>query len=232
MSAAGGHTPPIPRAVANGWIVLMGGGDFSFGQTREIDEFLISKLPQDRRRIAFLPTASGSQEYAGHLGNYFTGLGSDIELINIPVYRPRDARRGKNLDLIRSAPLIYLGGGVTNLFLETIGRSPAEAAMREAVHGGATLAAIGAAAASLGQFARDMRRSGAAIPGLAWLPGSVVEAGFDPSNDRELRRLMSIPQVRLGLGIPPQAALALGPDGTGEILGAGQIALVRKPSVQ
>lgn len=222
----------IPRRVGNGWIVLLGGGEFSFGQTREIDEFLVSKLPSDNRRIAFLPTASGSHEYAIHLGRYFAGLGSGIELINVPVYRPRDARRGKNLDLIRSAALIYLGGGVTNLLLETIRRSPAEEAMREAVEAGATLAGIGAAAAALGQFARDMRRAGGAIPGLEWLPGTVVETGFDPSKDTELRRLMSIPEVTLGLGIPAGTAVAIGSDGAGQVHGGGSVALVRKPPVQ
>lgn len=225
-------TLQIPRRVGGGWIVLIGGGEFSFGETREIDEFLVSKLTAPNRRIAFLPTASGSHEYAIHLGKYFAGLDPGIELINVPVYRPRDARRGKNLDLIRSASLIYLGGGVTNLLLHTIRRSPAEQAMTVAMDRGATLAAIGAAAAALGQFARDMQRPGAAIPGLEWLPGMVVEAGFDPSRDTELRRLMSVPEVTLGLGIPPRTGVAIGPDGSGQVLGGGSVALVRKPSMQ
>jgi len=61
----------VDLVVAVTQLVLIGGGEFSFGETREIDEQLIARLPADNKRIAFLPTASGSAEYATHLGNYF-----------------------------------------------------------------------------------------------------------------------------------------------------------------
>jgi peptidase E len=61
----------LELAVAVHCLVLIGGGEFSFGETREIDEFLLAQMPPDRRSIAFLPTASGSAEYAQHLGKYF-----------------------------------------------------------------------------------------------------------------------------------------------------------------
>ena len=31
----------IPGEPTNGWLVLIGGGEFSFGETREFDEFLL-----------------------------------------------------------------------------------------------------------------------------------------------------------------------------------------------
>ena len=74
-------------------LVLIGGGEFSFGETREIDELLISRMPGDRRTIAFLPTASGSAEYAVHLGEYFRGIDPSVNVVNVPVYRGRDSRR-------------------------------------------------------------------------------------------------------------------------------------------
>lgn len=224
------QTPPLPRSVPEGWIVLIGGGEFSFGETREIDEFLLTRISSQNRRIAFLPTASGSNEYAVHLARYFKTLQPEVELINIPIYRRRDARRGKNLDLILQAGMIYLGGGVTNIFLDVLRDSPAEETLRTAVGRGTVLAAIGAAANSLGRFAHDMNRPGNAIPGLDWLPDTAIETGFDPANDTELRRLMSIPEVRLGVGIPRRTALALDGDGVGKILGGGQVAIVRKPA--
>src|SRR5438094_522133 len=49
-------------------LVLMGGGGFSFGETREIDDFLLAHL--ERKSVAFLPTASGSAEDARHFGAY------------------------------------------------------------------------------------------------------------------------------------------------------------------
>src|SRR5438552_11186422 len=148
------QSPTLPLATPITLFVLIGGGEFSFGETREIDEFLARSLPADRKTIAFLPTASGSAEYATHLGNYFKQIDPAIETINVPIYRGRDVRRARSLDQLRSAGMIYIGGGVTNTFLSTLRASPAEEAMREAAAGGAVLAAIGAAAASFGTHAR------------------------------------------------------------------------------
>ncbi len=107
-------------------LVLIGGGEFSFGETREIDELLLRSMPSDRRTIAFLPTASGSAEYAGHIGKYFHELDPSVETVNIPIYRGRDARRAKSLGALLSAGMIYLGGGVTNQLLITLRESPAD----------------------------------------------------------------------------------------------------------
>ena len=222
-------TLPVRLAVPVKTLVLIGGGEFSFGQTREIDRILIEKMPADRRTIAFLPTASGSAEYAQHLGKYFHELDPSLEVVNVPVYRGRDNRRPKSLNAILAAGMVYLGGGVTNSLLDTLRGSPAELAMRDAAANGAVIAAIGAAASCFGTHARDMRGSGA-LPGLGWLANTVVETGFDPENDTALRRLMSLPEVQLGLGIPPKTALVLDSEGNGEIAGEAQIAAFRKKS--
>lgn len=209
-------------------LVLIGGGEFSFGETREFDELLLRSMPSDRRIIAFLPTASGSAEYAQHIGKYFHELDPSVETVNIPIYRGRDARRAKSLSALLSAGMIYLGGGVTNQLLTTLRESPADMAMREAAANGAVIAAIGAAAASFGTHARDMRGTAHSVPALNWLLGTVLEAGFDAANDSTLRRLMSLPDVRLGLGIPPSTALAIRAGGESEIVGGGQVAAFRK----
>jgi cyanophycinase-like exopeptidase len=208
-------------------LVLIGGGEFSFGETREIDVQLLGRMPADRRTIAFLPTASGSAEYAQHLGKYFRELDPGVEVINVPIYRGRDVRRQKSLSTILAAGMVYLGGGVTNNLLETIRESAAEVALRDAAANGAVIAAIGAAASCFGAHARNMRTSGA-LPGLSWLANTVVDTGFDPQNDEHLRRLMSLPDVTLGLGIPPKTAIFLNAEGEGEIVGDGQIAAFRK----
>jgi cyanophycinase-like exopeptidase len=217
----------VALAVPVQTLVLIGGGEFSFGETREIDRLLIEKMPADRRTIAFLPTASGSAEYAQHLGKYFRELDPSLEVVNVPVYRGRDSRRPKSLNAILGAGMVYLGGGVTNSLLETIRESPAELAMRDAAANGAVIAAIGAAASCFGIHARDMR-GGGALPALGWLANTAIETAFDPENDVSLRRLMSLPEVHLGLGIPPKTALVIDGDGNGEIAGEGQIAAFRK----
>ena len=209
-------------------LVLIGGGEFSFGETRAIDEFLLSRMPGDRKTIAFLPTASGSPEYATHIGAYFQTIDPSVTTINVPVYRGRDSRRQKNLDMLLSAGMIYLGGGVTNQLLATLRESAAEIAMREAAQNGTVIAAIGAAASSFGVHVRST--SGGALDGLRWLERTAIETGFDAADDVALRRLMSLADVDIGIGIPPRTALAIGPGGVTEIIGEGRVAVFRKPS--
>ena len=208
-------------------LVLIGGGEFSFGETREVDEFLLRSMPADRRTIAFIPAASGSAEYAVHIGKYFASIDSSVTTINVPIYRGRDGRRGKNALLLRSAGLIYLGGGVTSQLLEPLRDTPAETAMREAAAEGTVIAAIGAAASCFGTLARDLRGANT-LPALDWLLETVIETSFDPEQDTMLRRMMSLDEVRLGLGIPRGAALAVAADGSTSILGAGNVAAFRK----
>jgi cyanophycinase-like exopeptidase len=218
----------IPLATPVTLLVLIGGGEFSFGETRAIDEFLAARMPRERRTIAFLPTASGSAEYATHLGKYFHEIDRTIETINVPVYRGRDNRRPKNVNMILSAGLIYVGGGVANNLLSTLRESPAENAMRDAAQNGAIVAAIGAGASSFGAHVRDIH--GGALAGLGWIARTAIDTGFDPSDDVAMRRLMSLPDVDLGIGIPPRVALAVHGDGSTEIIGDARIAVFRKPA--
>lgn len=218
----------VPLAVPVRMLVLIGGGEFSFGETREVDELLLRAMPADRRTVAFIPAASGSAEYATHLGAYFKQIDPSVETINVPIYRPRDGRRQKNLNLLFGAGMIYLGGGVTNNLLAALHESAADLTMRDAAANGTVIAAIGAAASCFGTHARDMRGVTSALPALGWLAGTVVDTAFDPQNDTALRRLMSIPDTRLGLGIPPSTALAIHAGGAAEVVGSGNIAAFRK----
>jgi cyanophycinase-like exopeptidase len=209
-------------------VILIGGGEFSFGETRELDELMLARMPSDRRTIAFIPTASGSAEYAVHFGTYLRGIDPSVEVVNVPIYRGRDNRRQKSLNTILAAGAIYLGGGVTNNLLSTLRESPAEMAIRDAAVNGAVITAIGAAASSFGTHALDSR-GGSAIAGLGWFAGAVIDTAFDPANDVGLRRLMSLPDVDLGLGLPTKTALVISNDGSAEIAGEGQVAAFRKP---
>ena len=209
-------------------LVLIGGGEFSFGETRAIDEYLIASMPSGNKTVAFLPTASGSAEYAAHFGNYLKQIDPAIALVNVPIYRPRDARRQRNLDTVLAAGLVYLGGGVTNQLLETIQGSPADMAIRDAASKGAVVAAIGAAASAFGRQTRNMRGAGAPLEGLGWISNAAIDSGFDPQHDAALRRLMSVPEIDIGVGIPPRTALVIRGDGSTEIIGGGSVTVFRK----
>jgi cyanophycinase-like exopeptidase len=107
--------------------------------------------------------------------------------------------------------------------------SAAELAMRDAAQNGSVIAAIGAAASSFGARVRDMRGSGV-LDGLGWLSRTAIDTAFDAADDTVLRRLMSLADVDIGIGIPPRVALAIRNDGSTEIIGDGRIAVFRKAS--
>lgn len=218
----------VDLAVPARLLVLIGGGEFSFGETREVDEFLLRSMPTERRTVAFVPAASGSADYALHLGRYLHGIDPTVETVNVPIYRGRDSRRQKNLTHLLSAGMIYVGGGVSNNLLSVLRESAADVAMREAASQGTVIAAIGAAASCFGIAARDMQGIAASLPALGWIANTVVDTGFGPENDSNLRRLMSVPETQLGIGIPAGSALAIHSSGETEVIGSGKVAAFRK----
>ncbi len=205
----------LTRRPGAGWIVLIGGGEFSFGETVLADRAWLDVSKPGA--VGFLPTASGSTEYGGHFSQYLhEAFDRDVE--TIPIYRSRDARRRKNSARIAAASAVYIGGGVTDRLLETLRSTGAQDALEAKLDTGGAVVAIAAAAQSLGEVGRSLFGSGK-IAGFGWLTGGVVEPNFDPSHDRRLRRLLEYPTARWGLGLPPGSAVLLGPEEKTRIVG-------------
>ncbi len=204
----------LRRIEGAGWLALLGGGEFSFGETLEVDHVWIERAPEGP--IGFLPTASGSVDYAQHFASYLDEE-FDRELEVIPIYRPRDARRQRNLDRIASAPAIYLGGGVADNLLEVLTDAPARESLADRLRAGGLVVAIAAAAQALAATVRALR--GGALPGLGWLPGTAIETNFTPAHDRRLRELLAAPGIDVGLGLSAGSGVLLGPAGECEIVG-------------
>lgn len=206
---------PIRRTSGSGWLVLIGGGEFSFGETAEADQAWVDRTPDGS--IGFLPTASGSPDYAEHFAEYLgEAFGRDLELI--PIYRDRDARRAKNLRRIADVAGVYVGGGLTDDLLDTIAGTPTAESLLQKLRDGGTIVAIAAAAQAFGSVARSLH-GGEPLVGLAWLRGGAVETNFDPGHDRRLRELMRSPAAQWGIGLPAGTALMLGPDDAVELTG-------------
>jgi cyanophycinase len=205
----------IERIPGQGWLALLGGGEFSFGETFDADEAWLAKTAPGP--IGFIPAASGSDDYPRHFGDYLRDeLEREVELI--PIYRGRDARRGRNAERIEAVPAVYLGGGVADHLLEALAGSPAAEALARKIQNGGMVVAIAAAAQAAGQVARSIA-PGRTIPGFGWLPEGVVEPNFEAGHDRRLRKLLAQAGVRWGLGIPSESAVLLGPEGTFEVIG-------------
>jgi len=205
----------LRRPAGGGWLALLGGGEFSFGETLDADRAWLAKTGEGA--VAFVPAASGSVDYGHHFADYLEGEhGRLVEVV--PIYRSRDARRGKNCGRIAESAAVYLGGGVTDHLIEALEESPAVEAMLERLRAGGVVVAIAAAAQALGRTARSIAVGGF-LPGLGWLGDGVVEPNFDPGHDRRLRQLLARPEVGWGVGLPGGSALLLGPDGAVELVG-------------
>jgi hypothetical protein len=189
-----------------GWLALLGGGEFSFGETLDADRAWLARCGPGP--VGFVPAASGSNDYPRHFASYLKEA-FQREVETLPIYRARDARRGRNAERIAQVAAVYLGGGVTDHLLEALAGSPAAEALaaRLAAPGGMVVA-IAAAAQAAGAWARSIA-PGRTMPGLGWLPDAVIEPNFDPGHDRRLRRLMAQPGVRWGLGLPAGSAVLL-----------------------
>jgi cyanophycinase-like exopeptidase len=198
-----------------GWLALVGGGEFTFEETLDADSAWLEKTPPGP--IAFVPAASGSADYGQHFATYMREV-FEREAVTLPIYRPRDARRGKNVERIAECSAVYLGGGVADHLLDALAGSPAADALVGKLAAGGVVVAIAAAAHALGEVARSIR-PGQTVPGLGWLPGGVVEPNFDPGHDRRLRKLLQAPDARWGLGLAAGSCLLLGPEGARELVG-------------
>jgi cyanophycinase-like exopeptidase len=203
------------RLPGKGWLVLIGGGEFSFGETLEADRAWLEKTAEGP--VGFLPTASGSTDYGGHLAEYL-GATFERETRTLPIFRQRDARRGKNLARIDEVSAVYMGGGIAEQLLEVLEDSPALEAMTRKLGAGGVLVAMAAAAQAVGRCARTLTGRDT-VPGLGWLPDGVVEPNFDPGHDRRLRQLLERSEVHWAVGLPAGSALLLGPEGAMEHVG-------------
>jgi cyanophycinase-like exopeptidase len=209
--------PPLSSVAESGtgWLALVGGGELTFGETIDADAAWIDKTPPGT--VGFVPAPSGSTDYGEHFAAYAE---EELERTaeTIPIYRARDARRGRNAERIAECAAVYLGGGVADRLVEALVDTPAHEALLEKIRSGGVVAAIAGAAQALGIVTRSIA-PGRVIPGLGWLLGGVVEYNFDPDHDRRLRKLLAEPGVRWGLGIPSGAAVLLGPEGAVEVVG-------------
>ncbi|MFQ5527219.1 MAG: Type 1 glutamine amidotransferase-like domain-containing protein [Thermoanaerobaculia bacterium] len=211
------------RLDGSGWLALIGGGEFSFGETRDADAAWLEKTPPGP--VAFLPTASGSADYATHFSTYVSEA-LEREPVTVPVYRDRDSRRGKNLERIATAAGVYIGGGIADTLVEVLAESPALEALEERVRQGGVVVAIGAAAQALAARCRSLTGRDV-LTGFAWLPRSAVEVNFDPAHDRRIRAILDEPGMKWGIGLPSGSALLLGPDGRLET--SGPVMILEEP---
>lgn len=126
----------------SGIIYLLGGGEIEDGDTQLIDQDILSLAPKGSNFVFLGFAAQDSTAYADKIrsvyGNIYT------------VVVPTEAK-GKDftVDAIKSAAVIYLGGGDTELLLRLFDRWGLVDHLRAAINGGIHVAGMSAGAQAL-----------------------------------------------------------------------------------
>lgn len=219
---------PLRWLDGEGWIVLLGGGDWRRGETDAVDSRLLSVANLDRPMIVL--TGGGSPREAEAILDHYTEMGGPGGLtFALPAVPTGVLDAPDVLSLIREAGILYLGGEDPFGLIANLYESPAFRQIVESYSTlqGLTLIGAGAGAATLGRWA-----FGAAPPyeqamGLGFVMNAVVAPHFTTTEDSPvLRALPQIDDNLLGLGIPERTALALGPQGQLEMWGEGEVTAV------
>lgn len=206
----------------SGTLALVGGSEWQDGCS--FDERL---LAEGGGHVLVLPTAAAFEHPERAVATataWFERLGGTVT--GLMVLSRRDAVEPANVDAVRAARLIYLGGGSPLHLRSVLKDTPLWQALVDAWHDGAVLAASSAGAMVLCDPMVDPR-GGAFTVGL----GLVAQVAVVPHHDTwsaELgRRTVALAPPDLPVvGIDERTALLRGADGAWTAEGAGAVAVV------
>ena len=128
-----------------GNIYLIGGGEIAKGETREIDLALMNEAPQGSSFV-FFGTAAGESE--GYFATISSVFGEHFTVGEVKKGEGRDVALAK----IKSAAVIYLGGGTTQLLLDLFSEWDLVPSLREAHERGCIIAGMSAGALALSSW--------------------------------------------------------------------------------
>jgi len=219
---------PLHWLDGEGWLVLLGGGDWRNGSTDQADAQLLSVANLDRPMLVLM--AEGSRTAAEETLEHFTTLGGPGgEAYTLETLTRDYLETPGFLTLLMEAGILYLGGENPLPLVNTLVNTEA---FRQIVEGystlqGLTIVGAAAGAAALGHWVFTSRPPYQQALGLGFVMNTVVVPHFTRTEDSPiLRALPKLGDSLLGLGVPDGTALALGPNGQVEMWGEGQVTAV------
>ena len=91
-------------------IIPIGGGEISNKTTLKIDEYIVSLVNKENKKVLFIPTASGDfSSYIEKFSKYYQELGCEVDTLLLSIVTNDNLIRSK----IFSSDIIYIGGGNT-----------------------------------------------------------------------------------------------------------------------
>lgn len=129
----------------SGTIYLIGGGELRDGDTRLIDDDILSQAPKGSTFVFLGFAAHDSTDYADTIGSVYGN--------NYTVVVPTEAK-GRNfaVDAINSAAVIYLGGGNTDNLLRVFAQWDLVKYLSTAIYRGVHIAGMSAGAQALSMW--------------------------------------------------------------------------------
>ncbi len=247
----------VQAEAVSGTLALIGGGDYE--QSEQVDRFLLELAGGPGTPVVFLPTAQPSRRMGEKFTAYYQSLGArDVRVV--PVYEPEDASSEENAQQLREAGLIFIGWGSDTRLQKIVTNTPVHVAMEEAYRRGAVLAGTSAGARAAGELVispangpvglrggldegppstetgvpMDQMTALQVWPGFNWLPGFGVEAHLTEWQRYGHLLLMGALRPELTwIGIDERTALVIYPSGEAEVVGSGNVFVIRRsPAVQ
>jgi cyanophycinase len=216
---------PLRWRTGAGWLVLIGGGDWN--TTEAIDRHAIEAM-SDETPIAFVPAAGGSPDYGESFLAHYARLDAPPGYV-VPIHDAASARDPANVRRLAHAGLIYFGGGDAQKLVDAILGAPALDAIAAAFAAGAVVVGMSAGAMALAAWGVSSDPGVEVQPGWGWLPNAIVAPHFLAERHDALRAALIDHPEKLGLGIPDNVALALGPNGEVQTWGSAQVTVVLGP---
>jgi dipeptidase E len=124
-------------------IIPIGGGEISLKSTLKIDEYIVSLLNKETKKVLFIPTASGDMvSYIEKFKAYYESLGCEVDTLLLSQTQNDNLIRSK----IFSSDIIYIGGGNTARMMRIFKRNKVNEYLLMAYEKGIILTGLSAGA--------------------------------------------------------------------------------------
>lgn len=124
-------------------IIPIGGGEISLKSTLKIDEYIVSLVTSETKKVLFIPTASGDMvSYIERFKAHYESLGCEVDTLLLSQTQNDNLIRSK----IFSSNIIYIGGGNTSRMMRIFKRNKVNEYLLKAYEKGIILTGLSAGA--------------------------------------------------------------------------------------
>ena len=220
---------PLRWRTGNGWLVLVGGATERWQSTQTIDQAAIEAM-DDESPIAFVPAAGCPPDYGETFLEHYASLGAPPGYV-VPIRDVASANDPSHVRRLKQAGLIYIGGGDAQLLLDTLTGTPALDAIAAAFAAGAVVVGMSAGAMALAAWGLSSGPEASVVQGWDWLANAMLAPHYTSDSAGALRAALIERPRLLGLGIPNDVALALGPAAEVFTWGSAQVTVTLGPKL-